>query len=141
MLKTLLAVDGSENSLRAAAYVIKRASAAKDQHQVQLVNVQHPFHGDISAFIGAAQVKQYHHDEGMKAIVAARAMLDEAGITYQYHLFVGDPAATIVRCAQDMSCDEIALGTQGHSALAGLFMGSVSTKVVSMSVAPVLLVK
>ncbi|HJV79329.1 universal stress protein [Noviherbaspirillum sp.] len=141
MLKILLAVDGSENSLRAAAYIIKRASAAKDAHEVQLLNVQHPLHGDISAFVGSAQVKQYHHDEGMKAIAKARTMLEQAGIAHQYHLFVGDPASTVVRCAREWGCDEIAVGTQGHTAIANLFLGSVSSKIVSLSDVPVLLVK
>ena len=71
MLKVLLAIDGSENSLRAVSYLIKRASSTKDQYQVALVNVQYPLHGTVARFIDGTQVKQYHYDEGMKMLAPA----------------------------------------------------------------------
>lgn len=141
MLKIVLAVDGSESSLNAVTHMIKRASAAKDGYQIELVNVQHPLHGDVTTFVDSALVKQYHQDQGMKELAAARERLDAAGVAYQYHLFVGEPATVIARYAKDCGCDEIVLGTHGHTALAGLFMGSVSTKVVHLAEMPVLLVK
>lgn len=141
MLKILLAVDGSEGSLNAVAHVIKRASAAKDEYRIELVNVQHPLHGDVTSFIDSTVVKQYHQEQGVKELAAAREKLDAAGVAYQHHLFVGDPATVIARYAKESGCDEIVLGTRGHTALAGLFMGSVSTKVVHLAEVPVLLVK
>lgn len=141
MWKVLLAVDGSENALHAVAHLVKRVSVAKDQHQVHLVNVQHTLHGGVSSFIDAAQIKQYHQDEGMKALEGARRMLDDAGIPYQFHLFVGDPAEIVSRYAKEQGCDEIVVGTHGHTGLSGLFMGAVSTKIVHLSEVPVLLVK
>lgn len=141
MLKIVLAVDGSESSLNAVTHMIKRALAAKDGYQIELVNVQHPLHGDVTTFVDSALVKQYHHEQGMKELAAAREKLDAAGVAYQHHLFVGEPATVIARYAKDCGCDEIVLGTHGHTALAGLFMGSVSTKVVHLAEVPVLLVK
>jgi len=141
MWKVLLAVDGSENALHAVAHSIKRGAAAKTEYLVHLVNVQHPLHGGISSFIDAGQIKQYHQEEGMKALAGARRMLDEAGVPYQYHLFVGEPAEVIARYAREQACDEIIVGTHGQSGLSSLFMGSVSTKIVHLSDVPVLLVK
>lgn len=141
MLKILLAVDGSECSLHAVAHAIKRATAAKDQHQLHLINVQHPVHGSVSTFVDAAQIKQYHHDEGMKMLARPREMLDAAGIPYQHHLFVGEPAEVITRFAKEQGCEEIVIGTRGLSGISSLLMGSVATKIIHLAEVPVVLVK
>ena len=141
MQKVLLAVDGSESSLHAVAHVIKRAGAAKDGCEVHLVNVQYPLHGSVSTFIEAGQIKQYHHDEGMKVLAAAREKLDAAGVPYQAHLFVGEPAEVIARFAKEQGCEEIVIGTRGLSGISSLLVGSVATKIIHLADVPVLLVK
>src|SRR6478609_7172602 len=100
MLKTLLAVDGSQYALHALAYVIKRISLAKLDWNIHLINVQSPLHGGISTFINAGQIKHYHHDEGMKVLAPARELLDKSGVAHQDHLFVGEPAEVIARFAK-----------------------------------------
>jgi nucleotide-binding universal stress UspA family protein len=141
MLKILVAIDGSASSLRALSYANKRASLAKMEWDVHLINVQNPLHGGISSFISGAQIKQYHHEEGMKALAAARKSLDEAGIAYQFHVFVGEPAEVIARYAKELGCDEIVMGTRGLSGISSLLVGSVATKVIHLSELPVLLAK
>lgn len=141
MQKILLAVDGSDTSLRAVGHVAKRASTAKEDYQILLVNVQYPLHGSVSTFIDAGQVKQYHHEEGMKALAAAKEQLAAAGVTYTHHLFVGEPAEVMTRFAREQGCDEIVIGTRGLSGIGSLLMGSVATKVIHLADMPVLLVK
>lgn len=141
MLKVLLAVDGSESALHAAAHVAKRAGAATDGYEIHLVNVQYPLHGGVATFVDAAQIKQYHHDEGMKVLASARGQLDAAGVAYKAHLFVGEPAEVIARFAKEQGCDEIVIGTRGLSGISSLLMGSVATKIIHLAEVPVLLVK
>ncbi|HEY8608835.1 MAG TPA: universal stress protein [Noviherbaspirillum sp.] len=141
MQKILLAVDGSDSALRAVDHVVKRVSSAKHDYQVLLVNVQYPLHGSVSGFVDAGQVKQYHHDEGMKTLAVAREKLDAAGIPYTHHLFVGEPAEVIARYGREQGCDEIVIGTRGLSGIGSLLMGSVATKVIHLAEMPVLLVK
>lgn len=141
MLKILLAVDGSESALRAVEHVIKRVADAKDGYQVHLVNVQYPLHGSVSTFLEAGQVKQYHHDEGMKVLASAREKLDAAGTAYQTHLFVGEPAEVVARFAKEQGCDEIVIGTRGLSGISSLLVGSVATKIIHLAEVPVVLVK
>lgn len=141
MLKLLVAVDGSETSLHAVAHVIKRASAAKDGHMVHLVNVQYPLHGGVSSFVDATQIKQYHQEEGMKTLARAREMLDAAGLSYQHHLFVGEPAEVVTRFAKEQGCEEIVIGSRGLSGISSLLLGSVATKILHLAEVPVLLVK
>src|SRR4051794_20055916 len=128
MMNILLAVDGSESAQHAVAHLIKRASAAKDDYRVHLVNVQYPLHGGVSSFINTAQLKHYHHEEGMKILAPARAMLEAAGIHHDVHLFVGEPAEVIARFGKEQGCDEIIIGTRGLSAISGMLVGSVALK-------------
>jgi nucleotide-binding universal stress UspA family protein len=141
MLKVLLAVDGSENALHAVDYAVKRTSALKDGYQIHLVNVQHPLHGSISTFVDAAQIKQYHQDEGMKVLAPAREKLVAARVPYEEHLFIGDPAEVVARYAREQGCDEIMIGTRGLSGISSLLVGSVATKIIHLADVPVLLVK
>ena len=141
MLKLLLAVDGSESALHAVAHVIKRAASSKDGYEIHLVNVQYPLHGSVAAFVEASQIKEYHHDEGMKVLATAREKLDGAGLPYQAHLFVGEPAEVIARFAKEQACDEIVIGTRGLSGISSLLVGSVATKIIHLAEVPVLLVK
>lgn len=141
MLKILLAVDGSETSLRAVEHVIKRVATAKNEYKIHLVNVQSPLHGGVSTFIDAGQLKQYHHDEGMKMLASSREKLDAAGIIYEPHLFVGEPAEVVTRYAKQQGCDEIVIGTRGLSGISSLLLGSVATKIIHLAEMPVLLVK
>jgi len=141
MQKILLAVDGSETSQHAVAHVIKRTSVAKDESQILLLNVQYALHGGISTFINSGQLKQLHHDEGMKVLEGPRSMLDAADLTYSYHLFVGEPAEVITRFAHDQGCDEIVIGTRGLSGIGSLLLGSVATKIIHLADVPVVLVK
>lgn len=141
MLKILLAVDGSESSQRAVVYMIKKALSVPGQYDIQLVNVQYPVHGSVSTFVNADQIKQYHHDEGMKVLAGARKLLDDAGVPYECHLFVGEPAEVIARFAKERGCDQIVIGTRGLSGISSLLVGSVATKIIHLSEVPVLLVK
>lgn len=141
MLRVLVAIDGSETALRAVAHVIKQFPADKTALEIHLVNVQYPVHGGVSVFVDAAQIKQYHYEEGEKALAPARALLDAAGLPYQSHLFVGEPAETISRFATEIACDQIVIGTRGLGVVSSLLLGAVATKIIHLAEMPVLLVK
>jgi nucleotide-binding universal stress UspA family protein len=53
----------------------------------------------------------------------------------------GDPAAVILRVAEEVPCDLIVMGTHGRTGLGRLLMGSVAEQVVRRAPCPVLTVK
>ncbi len=140
MPKYLVAVDGSECSMRAVAHAAKMAANSPGS-KIHLVNVQYPLHGSVTAFVNAAQIKEMHQEEGMKALNPARKALDDQKADYEYHLFVGDPAEVISRFAKEQGCDEIIIGTRGLSNLSSILVGSVATKIIHLSPVPVTLIK
>lgn len=141
MLRILLPVDGSENSLRAVDYAVRSKDWYKDTLEVHLLHVQHPLPRDVTRFIQSDQVKEFHRDEGAKVLAPARQRLEAAKLTCAFDTRVGDAAETITQYTKEKRCDQIWMGTRGLGAVTGLLLGSVTTKVIHLSDVPVLLVK
>ena len=59
----------------------------------------------------------------------------------QHRLITGEPAAAIVRLAEDENVDMIVMGTHGRTGLSRLLMGSVAEAVVRRAKCPVLTYK
>jgi len=142
MMKILLPVDGSENSLRAVRHVIAMKEQYRDPIEVHLLNVQLPVvSGAVKMFISQQQLNDFYRDEGVAALKDARALLDQSGVSYQHHIGVGDLAGTIVSYANEKQCRQIVIGTRGRGSFAGALLGSVTTKVSHLADMPVLLIK
>lgn len=62
----------------------------------------------------------------------------DASVAFVHMLTMGDPAAEIVRVAEEEKADMIVLGTHGRTGMSRLLMGSVAEAVVRRSPAPVL---
>jgi len=72
---------------------------------------------------------------------AAEMVLKEADVPHTKEVLVGDIAEVIARRADELGRDSIVMGTRGMTAIGGLVMGSVATKVVHAANVPVTLVK
>lgn len=141
MIRLLVPVDGSEYSNRAVEELIKRLAWYRERPEIHLLNVQFPLHGDVKMFIESDEIRRFHHDQGVKALQNARDKLQAAGVSYVFHVGVGEPAQAIARYADEKQCDQIFMGTRGLGTIAGLLLGSVATKVIHLTKVPVLLVK
>jgi universal stress protein A len=62
----------------------------------------------------------------------------DASVPFVHKLTMGDPAAEIVRIAEEEKADMVVLGTHGRTGMSRLLMGSVAEAVVRRSPAPVL---
>jgi len=141
MFRILVAVDGSESSDRAVSHLLKKLAWYSGKVEVHLLNVQAALPIDVSRFINADQLESFHREQGTSALASARAILDGAKVAYVTHIGIGDPAHVIAHYANDKGVDQIVMGTRGLGSVAGLVMGSVTMKVVSLTDVPVLLIK
>jgi len=140
-LQFLIPVDGSATALKAIDWLIARRDDWKTPPAVHLLNVQHALPRDISRFINADEVRDFHREEGLKALAAAHQQLEAAGLAVQQHVGIGDCAETIVDFARQLHCDQIVLGTRGHSGIGGTLLGSVAAKVTHLTPVPLLLIR
>jgi len=139
--KWLVALDGSEISLRSVAWIIDNAGEWREPPQIHLINVQPALPDDIGRFIANETIREFHLEAGMTALAAARPRLAAAGLGAEPHVLVGDAAATITGFAERHACSLILIGTRGHSGLAGALLGSVAMKVVHLANVPLLLTR
>jgi nucleotide-binding universal stress UspA family protein len=137
----LVPVDGSETSLKAVAWIIAHLGDWKVAPMLHLLNVQPTLPRDIARFINAEQIQDFHREEGLKALALAEQQLKAAGLAPQLHVAVGDSAETIVEFAAGKQCDQILIGTRGHTGLGGTLLGSVASKVAHLTHMPLLLVR
>jgi nucleotide-binding universal stress UspA family protein len=68
------------------------------------------------------------------------AKLKEAGIDYQAKTVSGAPATVLTKMIKTKEFDLVVMGSHGHSDIAGLFLGSVTHKVINTIYCPVLIV-
>jgi nucleotide-binding universal stress UspA family protein len=124
----LVAVDGSDNALRAVAHAADQA-AAMNNFSLHLVHVQPWLSKE------AAEVTLAHRALG--ATVRARAALDAAGLPWRLHVALGEPAERIIHRAVRISASGIVIGSRGLNVVESLLFGSVAYRVLHLSPLPV----
>ncbi|MBU1214928.1 MAG: universal stress protein [Gammaproteobacteria bacterium] len=141
-MKILIPVDGSQHSLNAVRYAIELAASLSVSPQLLLLNVQRNVAtGNVKLFIDAGTIDDYEREQGMLSLQPARQVLDAAGLPYQYHLSVGQPAEAIIRYAAEQRVSGIVIGAHGEGGLGKRLLGSVVAQVLETSELPVTVVR
>lgn len=138
MKRILIAVDGSDHSLRAIEYVAKRRKAG-EKLMVLALNVQPAILP--SRFVPKKMIEQYQALEADKALGDAKIKKALAEVSADGYVEIGEPAETIVKFAKKTTCHEIVIGSRGLGRLKGLLLGSVATRVAQLAEVPVVLIK
>ncbi|HUI89247.1 MAG TPA: universal stress protein [Anaerolineales bacterium] len=137
--KILLAVDGSDHSLRAAQEAGNLARVMKSD----ILRIVVAFDG-IPAYLGEPNLQQAI-DARMKeaSTILQKAQNAVGKIPGELHteLIEGSPAEAIINVAKTRGSTVIVMGSRGMSAIAELVLGSTSHKVVSHASCPVLIVR
>jgi nucleotide-binding universal stress UspA family protein len=141
-MKILVAIDGSENSIRALNYAIALAGKMTEPSSLVLVNA----HDDISLrgasqFVGKEAVNDYLDDLSRSELAEAIALAEKSPLPFESTFARGQVAQAIVKVASERAVDLIVLGSKGRSALSDLLIGSVATRVIAMAEIPVTLIK
>lgn len=140
-MKILLAVDGSECSLRVVTYLTKHFREFGEKLSLTLLHVDVPFLQRVAVELGQEMVAQLHRENSEHALKTARTKLRRAQIPFEEKALVGDVAECIANFAEKGKYDMIIMGSHGRSAFSGLLMGSVTTKVMASCSVPVLVVR
>jgi len=127
----LVAVDSSDNALRAVAQAAREA-AEMTTCALHLVHVQPWLSKE------AAEAELAHR--GLDATARARALLDAEGLPWRLHVALGDPAERILERAVQLRATTIVIGSRGLNVVESLLFGSVAYKVMHLSPMPVMVV-
>ena len=97
--------------------------------RIHLLNVQRPLPKHVSQFFNRNDLREFHHESGMRTLEPAMRILDEAGVPHDVHVLVGHPAETIVRFAEDHDCRHIIVDEPSIGVLSMLGLGSIGSQV------------
>lgn len=136
--KILLAVDGSDHSIRAAKEAVKLASASPDS-QVTIVFVAD--HDNAKNEVLHSSSRMELDLQRRKKIQPVEETLASGNIKYRVEILHGTPGPTIVEYANKEKFEMLVIGSRGLNSLQEMVLGSVSHKVVKRAECPVLIVK
>ena len=140
-MKILIAIDGSDCSQRALAYVLEHTALFGPAPELTLINVHRPIpSARAKAWVGQDVVDQYYKEEAEIALASARALLAKDQRTAAEILKIGEPGQEVANAANH-GFDLVVMGAKGRTGLANLLMGSAATSALAESNVPVLLVK
>ena len=142
MLKVMLPVDGSDASTRATEKLVAMLGWCKEPPRIDLLAVHLPVpkFPHMSAVVDDETIQRYYAEECADMLAPSKAVLDRAGVKYAVHTRVGPIAESIVDQAAKSQSDMIYMGTRGMTALSGMVLGSVTTRVLHLAHIPVVLV-
>lgn len=140
MIKILVPVDGSETSKNAIQAALdwskKIGNVALD-----VVTVTPQLSGNVTRHVSADTVNAYYHDEGTLVLKSVADLLKTSEVPYETHILKGAVAQQIADFAERNAIDHIIMGTRGLGSVKGLVLGSVATKILSLTNIPVTMIR
>ena len=144
----LVAVDGSEHSVKAARHagLLAKMVGAK-LVLFHVVPHQHTPPYTEGLAVSAAQpskeeLRRGRETEARKVLQATRKEIPFAGAVVEEEYAVSNlPYEAIIETAKQRDCDLIVMAPHGHRGIAGVLLGSETQKVLTHSPLPVLVVR
>jgi len=136
--KILVPVDGSDHSMNAAAYAVELARMSGAE--IFLTHCHKPF----PAILGEPYYQKAVNKimkESEQLLVPYRELFDNANVAYTERIMEGPPREAVPSVARHEKCDLIILGSRGLSDLEGLFLGSVTHRVLRVAPCPVMVIR
>jgi nucleotide-binding universal stress UspA family protein len=140
-MKILLAVDGSAFSKKMLAYLGAHEALLSPDHDYTVFTAAPALPPRARAMVGKETVDAYYAEESEKVLAPVAKFLLRHGIDAKTSWKVGSAGTLIAKTAESGKFDLLVMGSHGHSALANLVMGSVTTEVLAHCGVPVLLVR
>jgi nucleotide-binding universal stress UspA family protein len=140
MLKIIVPVDGSPNSLAGARHALQIAAARPDA-TIYLVNAQPLLNRHIARFASRRSIDEARAERGHQALREARRLVEGTGVQYRTIVLRGDPAVAVTRFAAEVRADQIVVGTSRKGALLRFLTGSITDRLLGRAEVPVAVVR
>ncbi|MCE3201042.1 universal stress protein [Paenibacillus sonchi] len=136
--RIVLAVDGSENSLRATKEAVKLVSLSSGC-KIDVISV-----ADFSKTKSEILHSQGREELELKRrqkLAPVEEILRQGNVSYKIKILHGEPGPTIIEYANKEKVELVIIGSRGLNVLQEMVLGSVSHKVVKRVHCPVMIVK
>lgn len=137
-MKIAVAIDGSENALRAARHAITLAQHFPES-QLEFIYV-----ADYNKAKDERLLSQSEESLLLKRKQKVDPVLElarNAGVKAKMTMLKGDPSLEIIKYVNAEAMDQLVIGSRGLSAFQEMVLGSVSHKVMKHVACPVTVVK
>ena len=142
MRRILVAIDGSDGSMRALDFAARQAGYAPAA-ELHVLTIQPAAAANTAweIYVSAERLQEIAAERSRDILAAAAERLQGASFGVQLEQLTGEPAETIASRAAELGCESIVMGTHGLGKLGVLLMGSVAQRVLHHATLPVTLVK
>lgn len=135
----LLPFDGSEHSVNATKYALDLAKIADAHVNIVYCDDWNMNFSEVSETL-IEQIRMNRKKDAQVLLKRAEGIFENQGLKYTIETVSGPPGEILTRRAKSGEYDLIIMGSHGHSDIAGLFLGSVTHKVLNKIYCPVLIV-
>ena len=141
-MKTLLAVDGSDNSYE-AVHIMKYLARAEQLTLLHALDVSRPAYPEVLPEVAEELYKtleQSMKEDGERLLKRVESLLPlHAGPTTK-ELRIGSPAKSILSMAEEQKADLIVMGARGLGPIKERLLGSVSHRIITLAPCATLIV-
>ncbi|MBK5283691.1 MAG: universal stress protein [Nitrospiraceae bacterium] len=141
-MKTLLAVDGSDNSYE-AVHALKYLARAEQLTLLHALDVPRPAFPILLSKIGEdhfTSLEQSMREDGERLLDRIQSLLPMHAGPLTKHLRIGSPAEVIVAMAEEQKTDLIVMGARGLGPVKERLVGSVSHRILTQAPCATLIV-
>jgi nucleotide-binding universal stress UspA family protein len=141
-MKTLLAVDGSDNSYE-AVHALKYFARAEQLTLLHALDVPRPAYPMMLPEVAEEQYKtleQSMREDGERLLDRVQSLLPMHAGPSTKHLRIGSPAEMIVSTAEEQKADLIVMGARGVGPIKERLLGSVSHRILTLAPCATLIV-
>jgi nucleotide-binding universal stress UspA family protein len=141
-MKTLLAVDGSDNSYE-AVHALKYFARAEQLTLLHALNVPRPAYPMMLPEVAEDLYKtleQSMREDGERLLDRVQSLLPMHAGPSTKHLRIGSPAEVIVSTAEEQKADLIVMGARGLGPVKERLLGSVSHRILTLAPCATLIV-
>ena len=141
-MKTLLAVDGSDNSYE-AVHALKYFARAEQLTLLHALDVPRPAYPMMLPEVAEELYKtleQSMREDGERLLDRVQSLLPMHAGPSTKHLRIGSPAEVIVSTAEEQKADLIVMGARGLGPIKERLLGSVSHRILTLAPCATLIV-
>lgn len=137
MVKVLIPVDASPNSLTAVRHAVNRFTNGQSM-EIHLLHVRKPLSQHVARFLNRRSRAAWHREQALKTLAAARKLLEASGVPHATHVeLADDKARAIHNAARRFGVDQILVGTARENTITRMVRDSATNRLLDIAQVPV----